>query len=210
MFDADESLLAAPASQLQRYLEHTQTARLSPLDLSSRDLLWSIDTAPEHLLPYLAQALSVDIWNPEWPVETKRNACRASLPAHWVKGTRGAVEDALAAIDAPIEIDEWWQQSPHGVPGTMKVNVDLNHSQNIFSVVDDARKALERTKRMTITYELSLNSSVATGAVCAQAAHGSVESTVNCSCEPDHLVTHAIAGHVGGGETYHEIQGSFQ
>lgn len=80
-------------------------------------------TCPLELLPWLAYALSVDVWNDGWPVATKRAVCFNSLQVHTHKGTRGGVEDALAALGVTAEIVEWWEQEPVAEAGTMTVTL---------------------------------------------------------------------------------------
>ena len=79
---------------------------------------WEI-AAP--LLPFLAWALSVDVWDPEWDEETMRTVIAASPEVHRLKGTRGAVERAVAAFEANVAITEWWEQEPIGARGTFNV-----------------------------------------------------------------------------------------
>lgn len=59
--------------------------------------LWDADSCPAELLAYLAWALSVDEWDPDWPEETRRDVIRASANVHRHKGTLGAIRDAVAA-----------------------------------------------------------------------------------------------------------------
>lgn len=59
--------------------------------------LWDADTCPAAFLPWLANALSVDDWDPDWTDETKRGVIRASVAVHRRKGSLGSVRSALAA-----------------------------------------------------------------------------------------------------------------
>jgi len=60
--------------------------------------LWSPDLAPDIVLPFLAWAVSVDVWRNDWPETLKRQAIRASLAQHRRKGSVASVRDALAQI----------------------------------------------------------------------------------------------------------------
>lgn len=183
MFNENQHLLTPIASRLQRDLEAVDTAALSAIDLPLRQL-WDVETCPINLLPYLAFALSVDVWDPTWSEETKRQVVRESMLVHWRKGTRGAVEDAMASISAPIIIEEWWEQSPMGVPGTMKINIDLDQSnEDITKVVDNAQKALLRSKRMTIVPTILLKNTISLSTNIAAAAHGIIRQTVEMEFE---------------------------
>lgn len=69
--------------------------------------LWSPDRCPAALLPWLAWALSVDVWDAAWPEDVKRRAIRESLSIHRIKGSRASVERAVAAMDlGKVEIVE--------------------------------------------------------------------------------------------------------
>jgi phage tail P2-like protein len=43
------------------------------------------------VLPFLAWERSIDIWNPDWPDQIKRNVI-ASIPLHFKKGVAYAIE----------------------------------------------------------------------------------------------------------------------
>ena len=116
-------------------------------------------TCPAELLPWLAYALSVDVWNPQWPESTKRAICANSLAMHLHKGTLGGIEDALAALGIQAEITEWWQMQPEGQPGTMSVMLWVN--QNLLpnadvilgaEVLRDVHDQINRSKRASIHY----------------------------------------------------------
>lgn len=77
--------------------------------------------APSHLLPHLAWERSVDVWDPSWPDDFKRRVILASYLVHRYKGTRFAVEQALAALGCATTITEWWQKTPQGEPYTFHV-----------------------------------------------------------------------------------------
>ena len=69
--------------------------------------LWSPERCPAPLLPWLAWALSVDVWDAAWPEVTKRRAIADSLAIHRIKGSRASVERAVAAMDlGAVEIVE--------------------------------------------------------------------------------------------------------
>jgi phage tail P2-like protein len=64
---------------------------------------------PEAFLPYLAWALSVDVWDGNWPLSRKREVVSAARSVHRHKGTIAAVRRALAALDVAIAIVEWFE-----------------------------------------------------------------------------------------------------
>lgn len=66
-------------------------------DLSAIPILLSPETCPVELLPWLAWALSVDLWDAGWSEDAKRHVIGESVAVHRTKGTIGAVKRALAA-----------------------------------------------------------------------------------------------------------------
>jgi phage tail P2-like protein len=118
---------------------------------------------PAEFLPWLAYALSVDVWNPKWPESTKRAVCANSLQMHLHKGTRGSVFDALAALGIRAEIVEWWQAEPSGEPGTMQITLWVNEvilpDADIIlgaELVRDVKEQIDRSKRASIHYTFRL------------------------------------------------------
>lgn len=89
------TLLPPNATQTERALEQA-TARIGDVAVPIATL-WSADTCPEHVLPFLAWALSVDNWDSNWAEEDKRASIRDSVQIHRVKGTVGSIKRALRA-----------------------------------------------------------------------------------------------------------------
>lgn len=61
------------------------------------DTLWNPATCPAPLLPWLAWALSVDIWDSQWSEARQRAVIAASVEVHRRKGTLGSIRRALEA-----------------------------------------------------------------------------------------------------------------
>lgn len=89
-----EPLLPPNATFLETALAYATNPDL-PVTIGD---IWNPDRCPEKLLPWLAHALSVDVWEPGWPAYIKREVIRSSVMVHRKKGTRGAVERALDAL----------------------------------------------------------------------------------------------------------------
>ncbi len=107
---AQERALAAAAS------------RAAGVPVPIRDL-WSPETCPPTLLPWLAWAFSVDDWSPSWTEAQKRATIRAAIDVHRRKGTRNAVETALSALNLQLQITEWLDRDPPGAPYTFAVSI---------------------------------------------------------------------------------------
>ena len=119
--------------------------------------LWNVDTCPVHLLPWMAWAFSVETWEPEYPEGIKRDGIRAAIEVHRLKGTRGAVERALAAIGAPVEIIEWWENGAER--HTFQLNVDIRAllargAAFDAELLDSIGRAVDRAKPVRSQYSI--------------------------------------------------------
>lgn len=129
------------------------------LGVPLRDL-WSPERCPLALLPYLAWALSVDRWDQSWPEKTKRSVIKASFFVHKRKGTIKAVRRVVEPLGYLIEVLEWWQTVPMGVPGTfaLKVGVlDTGITEEMYleleRLIDDAKPVSRHLTGLAISLE---------------------------------------------------------
>ena len=114
------SLLPPNATQLQKDLEAATTLRLLSLNVDALRYLNDPDNCLEEFLPWIAWAMSVDIWNNDWEAVTKRKVVRESLLVHRQKGTLGALRRTLESfLFAKIRITEWFEYN--GEPYTFRV-----------------------------------------------------------------------------------------
>ena len=119
------SILPPNATPLERDLDllgHRLTGLPEPVAH-----LWNPWTIPEDLLPWLAWAFSVDAWEARWPIGQRRAVVAASIPIHRIKGTKGAVRRALAALGIGAELSEWFDYDgrPHTFRIVARPTVDL-------------------------------------------------------------------------------------
>lgn len=163
-----KSLLPINSTQLERAMEATFFEKtIVPL----RDL-YNADTCPVHLLPHLAWAWSVDRWDYRWTEATKRGAIKASYYIHAHKGTIGALRRVVEPLGYLIEIIEWFNTVPEGVPGTFALKVGVLDTgiteemyQELTALIDDAKPvsrhliglaiSLETTGRMYLSASVS-------------------------------------------------------
>lgn len=124
MTTAAGSLLPWNASPQERALE-AATARVGAVPMPMRTL-WNPDTCPAAQLPWLAWALSVDVWDADWTDAQKRAAVRASFAVHQRKGTVGAVLTSLASLGWATDVVEWFEDSPAAAPYTFRVEAELD------------------------------------------------------------------------------------
>jgi phage tail P2-like protein len=130
--------LPSNATALERALADVDGTRLLATPTAFIAGLWDPATCPADLLPYLAWALSVDVWNPDWPEATKRAVIAASPSIHRRKGTRAAVEDAVGALGLVARFQEWWETWPNRRRGTFSVMVLATESTDAGVVVTEA------------------------------------------------------------------------
>jgi phage tail P2-like protein len=127
------------------------------------EMLWDVDNCPEELLPWLAWAFSVDVWDGDAPEAIKRDVIRNSLQVHKNKGTKASVLQALDAIGVPAVIVEWFEDQ--SAPYTFKIRVDLaqliaNGSQLSLALIAEVERVVNATKPIsrhhTITPEYGI------------------------------------------------------
>ncbi|WP_095143474.1 phage tail protein I [Pseudomonas sp. Irchel s3b6] len=122
--------------------------------------LYNADTCPEHLLPYLAWAWSVDRWNNTWSPEAKRSAIRSAYDVHARKGTIGSLRRVVEPLGYLIDVVEWFDTVPEGVPGTFALEVGLNDAgiteelyEELTWLIDDARPVSRHMTHLAISLQ---------------------------------------------------------
>ena len=158
------SLLPLNSTQLERAMEATFFEKtIVPL----RDL-YNADTCPVHLLPHLAWAWSVDRWDHRWPEAAKRRAIAASYYIHAHKGTIGALRRVVEPLGYLIEIVEWFNTVPEGVPGTFALKVGVLDTgiteemyQELDRLIDDAKPVSRKLTGLAISLETQGNLNIA-------------------------------------------------
>ncbi|POA44755.1 phage tail protein I [Pseudomonas sp. MPR-ANC1] len=151
-----KSLLPLNSTQLERAME---AAFFEKTIVPLRDL-YNADTCPVHLLPHLAWAWSVDRWDYRWTEATKRAAIRASYYIHKHKGTIGALRRVVEPLGYLIEIVEWFQTLPEGMPGTFALKVGVLDTgiteemyQELERLIDDAKPVSRQLTGLAISLE---------------------------------------------------------
>jgi phage tail P2-like protein len=138
------NLLPPNATQLERNIAEVNS-RLGDLPVPLRDLRIPAD-APAAWLPWLADSLSVDAWQPSWTDSQKRASIASSIKVHRLKGTISAVREALGALGLRIQVQEWFQMEPRGEPYTFRLIVTADQVgynkatlDKVQNVVNDAK-----------------------------------------------------------------------
>lgn len=150
------SLLPLNSTQLERAIE---AADIEVLNVPLRTL-YNPDTCPAHLLYHLAWAWSVDRWDDTWPEAVKRSVIRSAFFVHAHKGTIGALRRVVEPLGYLIEVLEWWQTVPEGVPGTFALKVGVLDTgiteemyQELERLIDDAKPVSRKLTGLAISLE---------------------------------------------------------
>lgn len=150
------SLLPLNRTPLERAIE---AAGDEDLKVGLRTL-YNPDTCPAHLLYQLAWAWSVDRWDDSWSETIKRSVIRSAFFVHAHKGTLGALRRVVEPFGYLIEVQEWWQATPAGVPGTFALKVGVTDTgiseqtyNELSSLIDDARPVSRHMTGLVISLE---------------------------------------------------------
>ncbi|MGR3485481.1 MAG: phage tail protein I [Paracoccaceae bacterium] len=91
-----EPLVEIVGTPLERAMGGAVARRLAQVPIKFGEM-WSVEDCPPELLEHLALAVSVDVWDVEWPEPTKRAVIARSIALHRAKGTLGSVQGLLKA-----------------------------------------------------------------------------------------------------------------
>ncbi|SFQ06361.1 phage tail protein I [Pseudomonas sp. NFPP28] len=153
-----QQLLPNNSTTLERQAAQA-LAEIKRVPIPLRDLC-NPNTCPAVVLPYLAWAFSVDRWDSTWTEATKRAAIRSSRYIHAHKGTIGALRRVVEPLGYLIEVVEWWQTVPEGVPGTFALKVGVLDTgiteemyQELTWLIDDAKPLTRPLTGLAISLE---------------------------------------------------------
>lgn len=150
-------LLPLNSTPLERALADTMFRDLpAPL----RELM-DPERCPAGLLPYLAWAWSVDRWDMNWSEAVKRRAIAASFRIHQHKGTIAALRRVVEPLGYLLEVIEWWETLPPGVPGTFRLRIGVLESgitdvmyAEVERLIDDAKPLSRHLIGLDISLEV--------------------------------------------------------
>ncbi|MDF7677401.1 phage tail protein I [Acetobacteraceae bacterium ESL0709] len=140
-----ETLLPCNASPLERAIDQTAAGQLGTIPHYVRDTS-DPDRIPPVLLPWLAWARRVEVWDSGWSDEQKRAVIKASFEVHRKKGTIGAIKSALTALGVSLEVIEWFQDVPKAPPYTFRLVADPGDNALTPAFWQSLLEIVERTK----------------------------------------------------------------
>jgi phage tail P2-like protein len=165
-------LLPGSASAFERDLAAAGAA-LDALDPAVIETLWDPWACPEPLLPWLASALSVDLWDDAWNSVAKRQAIADSPALHRLKGTREGLRRALALLSDRQAIVEWFETLPPARRGTAQIVIALKPELDVTRTSAAARRivAFAKPKSRAVAIGIGL---VCDAALPVAASHGAL------------------------------------
>jgi phage tail P2-like protein len=189
-----------------RPIEHALAQVLEPLsaiDPAGINVVWDAWRCPSPLLPFLAWALSVDLWDDGWDEVTQRAAIAASPEYHRRKGTSASVDAALATLGRGAYTIDWHATTPEGRRGTFAVRIpllDQDTAQDMAEMLTRARRVVSLAKPKSRAFAVAFSRDVA-GAITVSAGIG-VAETVSLVAPSDTIdISLAMSAGIAADET---------
>lgn len=161
------SLLPPNATAAERAMEQVM-AHVGDVPLDIRTVK-NPDDCPTELLPWLAWEYAITWWDESWTEEQKRHVIKSAAVVNKRRGTVSAVKRALAAVDYPCDVIEWFNDKPKADPYTFRVEIHGNSITEetlarLTSQINDAKNARSLLSDITIAEQVIGGTAWATGA----------------------------------------------
>lgn len=174
------SLLPPNASRIELNLEQVGMSLFDfPVKIAS---VWNPDTIRADMLPWLAASLGVDAWKPYWPEVVKRNRTKSAISIARRKGTAQAVREVVESFGGHVEIREWWQKTPRGVPHTFDLVLtvptqggDEASAQYVDDIIAEVSRAKPARSHFTFTQGIACAGSMGVIAVARPLAYARLQ-----------------------------------
>ena len=108
-----------------------------------------IDELPEEVLDILAWQFSVDWYDTDADLPTKRKAIKEAIEIHKIKGTPAAVQRVIEIYFGDGDVEEWFQYG--GQPGFFRVRTSNSEATNEKAAL--FAKAVNAVKRLSAHLE---------------------------------------------------------
>lgn len=161
------SLLPPNATTAERAMEQVMAHEGDlPLDIRT---IKNPDTCPTVLLPWLAWEYAITWWDESWTEKQKRSVIKSAAGVNKRRGTVSAVKRALAAVNYPCDVIEWFNDTPQADPYTFRVEIHGNSIMEetlarLTSQVNDAKNARSLLSGITIAEQVITGTAWAAGA----------------------------------------------
>lgn len=181
------TLLPSNKTKFEVALEESSSA-FENLPVEKLIDIWNPSNCPNEFLLWLAETLSVEIFEKDWPEWRKRRILKYSLDIHFRKGTRYAVRFFLELLGFRFNIIEWFEATPPKAPYTFEVHFFTDDPDFFAKNGDLIDRAIENTKPVRTGYIYSqilgipLQNEILFGAICS--AQKSLHFTANISPIP--------------------------
>lgn len=149
----DPAIAAAPAS-LDTELQVT-TSEIRKLDILGRSEEWSSEEVDE-----LAWQYKPPYYDPELPLEQRRELVRTAIQFHRKKGTPRAVEDLVKLLFGEGRVEEWFEyggQPFHFQVMTNNSDVTTVRAQEFIRAVNSVKRLSTTLDRVTISEGADIN-----------------------------------------------------
>lgn len=161
----DNTLLPSNATPLERDISLTLD-RTAEINVNLHNI-HNVEDCPDHFLPWLAWAFSVDYWESDFTREQKIKAIKDSFEIHRIKGTVGAVRRALDNLGIRFDIEEWFEYG--GAPYTFRVNAYADLSGENTAINEEIANKI--TQVVKATKNLRSHEKIRIGALMERGAH---------------------------------------
>ena len=153
------TILPPNSTDLEQAVDETTATRIEGVPVKISDLV-DVNHCPASHLPFLAWALSVDKWDSNWSDTIKRQVIAAAISVHQKKGTIGAMKDAIAALGADANVEQWFEYG--GQPYHFRLRLNNGASDiSIAELIDVALAAKNvRSFMDNVVVEVGIEESV--------------------------------------------------
>lgn len=173
------TLMPPSSSPLEKAVDLTAARHIEAIPVRRIFDQYHPQHCPTSLLGWLAWAVSVDDWNPDWPEQVKRDVIESSISVHRHKGTPYSIKKALASLAVKTQVSEW-QDDPHrNVPHSFTVKAFANSTLGSDSAVmlseqfyDLVKRQVNNNKAARSQFELQVGAEYATGINLSTALQG--------------------------------------
>ena len=165
-----DTLMPPSSSPLEKAADLTAALHIEAIPVERIFDQWHPQHCPAELLGWLAWAVSVDEWNPDWPEQVKRDVIEFSITVHRHKGTPYSVKKALASLAVKTQVSEWQEDTNRKVPYSFTVKALANSALGSDSEVilneqfyELVKRQVNNNKSTRSQFELQVGAEYATG-----------------------------------------------